>query len=51
MDFLQKERKPSSSAFPLIGNGEVNLGKEEIYDFENRLRDIIAELTKPIYEK
>lgn len=51
LDFLQTGRKPSSSAFPLMGGGDTNLSKEEVYDFENRLRDVIAELTKPIYDK
>ena len=34
-----------------MGSGEPGLTKEEIYDFENKLRDIVAELTKPIYDK
>jgi len=34
-----------------MGGGDTNLSKEEVYDFENRLRDVIAELTKPIYDK
>ena len=44
-------RKPSSQAFPMMGSGEKALSKEDIYEFENKLRDIIAELTKPIYDK
>ena len=51
MDFLQKQRKLSSQAFPLMGSGDACLTKEEIYDFENKLRDVIAELLKPIYDK
>lgn len=50
MDFLVNGRKPSSQAFPLLG-GESNLSKDEMYDFENKLRDVIAELNKPIYDK
>ena len=51
MDFLQKQRKLSSQAFPLMGSGDACLTKEEIYDFENKLRDVIGDLTKPIYDK
>ena len=51
MDFLQKGRKPSSQAFPLMGTDQRELTKEELYDFENKLRDVVAELTKPIYDK
>lgn len=51
IDFLQNKRKPSSLAFPLMGSGNGLTNKEDVYEFENRLRDVIAELTKPIYEK
>ena len=51
MDFLQNSRKPSSQAFPLMGSGDIGMAKDEVYEFENRLRDVIAELTKPIYDK
>ena len=33
-----------------MGSGD-QLSKEEVYDFENKLRDVVAELTKPIYDK
>ena len=43
-------RKPSSQAYPLTGN-KGRITREQLYDFEINLWDIIAELTKPIYEK
>ena len=48
---MQNKRKPSSQAFPLMGSGAGLTSKEEVYEFENRLRDVIAELNKPVYEK
>ena len=50
-DILGNMRKLSSTAFPLMGNQEPKLTKNDVYDFENKLRDVIAELTKPIYDK
>lgn len=51
-DILSNMRKLSSTAFPLMGNSDQpKLTKNDVYDFENKLRDIIAELTKPIYDK
>lgn len=45
-------KKPSSQAFPLLGSGnQAEISKEEIYEFENKLRDVVAELIKPIYDK
>ena len=29
----------------------TNVPNDELYEFENRLRDVITELTKPIYDK
>ena len=37
-------------AFPLMGS-EGSVTKDEMYDFENKLRDVIAELNKPLYDK
>ena len=51
MDFLAGNRKPSSHAFPLMNDANVLSTNEELYEFENRLREVIAELTKPIYDK
>ena len=30
---------------------EAHLTKEEVFDFENKLRDLVGQLTKPIYDK
>ena len=51
MDFLAGNRKPSSHAFPLMNDANVMSTSEELFEFENRLREVIAELTKPIYDK
>lgn len=34
-----------------MGSGDPGLSKEEVYDFENKLRDLVAQLIKPIYDK
>ena len=47
MDFLSKQRKMSSQAFPLMGSGDVALTKEDVYDFENRLRIVVEEILAP----
>ena len=45
-------RKPSSQAFPLFGKTDTTkMSKEELYEFENKLRDVIAELLKPVNDK
>ena len=51
-DFLSNMRKPSSQAFPLFGKTDTTkMSKEELYEFENKLRDVIAELLKPVNDK
>ena len=45
-------RKPSSQAYPLTSNSnKARVSREALYDFENRLREVISELTDPIYKK
>ena len=46
---LSKTYEPD--AFPLLMTGDGQYTREDLFNFENKLREIVHELTKPIYEK
>ena len=43
--------KNGSAAFPVVGPLENKITRDEMFELENRLRDSMAEITKPIYDK
>ena len=38
-------------AFPLLQSGDGTYSREQLFFFENKLRDIVEELIKPVYGK
>ena len=49
-----KDGKPltvETDAYPILISGDVPYSRSDLFNFENKLRDIVQELTKPVYEK